>query len=463
MQQTAEKTKNTYHSTKYYVNAVKNETIRTDHPQQRKSNQWKQEFMDGLIGTILKNEDIPYIVICEQVTSCGVDNYLIDGIQRITTIFNYRIGAFSLGNRVEKPIIRYQVNVIGEDGKPERDDDGNIKHESRICDIRGKGYNDLPDELKEIFDEYQIMEVKHLNCSDDEIGYHLRRYNHAQRMGASQNGVTYLDKKIAMRIKEVTETHTFFKDLGAFKPTERKNDTFSRIILETIMATHFMDAWNPDLKKISTYINEHITCGILNGVEEELDALCGALDKNAASVFTSKDSFLWLTLFHGFYESRRDPKTFVSFINQFKDHMHNEEKNGKTFDEINRTSTKKKAKIIEKLNLMKEFLDEFIREKDIDVMEFIKEEISEDVTDDDLEFYKEMLEDLTVNVDCKSNLLFKENIPSLMAITAYACIHDIDLDKWIVSYFERNKEYADNQKENYIHMKEDLLKFVRSE
>ena len=91
-----EKNKREFHSTKYYVNAVKKETVRTDHPQQRESGQWPPEYRDGLIGTELKNEDIPYIVVCEQVTERGVDNYLIDGIQRVTTIFNYRLGVFQL-------------------------------------------------------------------------------------------------------------------------------------------------------------------------------------------------------------------------------------------------------------------------------------------------------------------------------------------------------------------------------
>ena len=64
-----EKTKRDFHSTKYYVNALDKETVRTDHPLQRSSGQWSEEYRDGLIGTVLKNEDIPYIVICEQIIS----------------------------------------------------------------------------------------------------------------------------------------------------------------------------------------------------------------------------------------------------------------------------------------------------------------------------------------------------------------------------------------------------------
>ena len=188
-----EKAKRDFHSTKYYMNALDKETIRTDHPLQRSSGQWSEEYRDGLIGTILKNEDIPYIVICEQILEDVIKNYLIDGIQRITTIYNYGRNAFKLspvhqvlieksvkgykeiefklGSKVENPLVEYEVIKKDENGNNLRDEDGELIRETMVCDIRGKYYRDLPKELQEVFDEYQVMEVKHLNCSDERIGY----------------------------------------------------------------------------------------------------------------------------------------------------------------------------------------------------------------------------------------------------------------------------------------------------
>lgn len=57
----------------------------------------------------------------------------------------------------------------------------------------------------------------------------------------------------------------------------------------------------------------------------------------------------------------------------------------------------------------------------------------------------------------------RQNIPSLVAIVAYSFKQDIDLDDWIVRYFEDNNNYNLNQKENYESMKENLNKFVKGQ
>lgn len=356
-----ERTKRDFHSTKYYVNAIKKETVRTDHPQQRESGQWTPEYRDGLIGTVLKNEDIPYIVVCEQITDNGVDNYLIDGIQRVTTLYNYSVGAFKLGNKMEHPLIEYQVNILDENGNPLRDADGNLLHEVKICDIRGKGFKDLPEELQESFDEYQLMEVKHLDCSDEQIGYHLRRYNHAKKMGASQNGITYLDKKIAMQVKEITTTHTFFKDLGNFKPTERNNDTLNRVVLESIMATYFMDSWKSPLKDICTYLNKNIADDMISKFKAELDSISQVMTDRAAEMFNSKNSFLWFVTYHKFCETGLEPIRFIAYMEAFQETLHCKKWNGSTFDKMNAVSTKKKSCIMEKLQLLEVFMQEYLQ------------------------------------------------------------------------------------------------------
>ena len=137
-----------------------------------------------------------------------------------------------------------------------RDENGELIRETIVCDIRGKYYKNLPIELQEQFDDYQLMEVKHLNCSDERIGYEIRRYNHAKRMGICQNGITYLDIGIADKIKNITK-HIFFKDIGNFKKAEKKNDTYSRVVLESIMATYYIDYWKNSLKDICNYLNKN--------------------------------------------------------------------------------------------------------------------------------------------------------------------------------------------------------------
>ena len=95
------------------------------------------------------------------------------------------------------------------------------------------------------------------------------------------------------------------------------------------------------------------------------------------------------------------------------------------------------------------------------MLEFIKENVKPDARQDDVDFYGDLLEDLKLNVVNDTKLLDKRNIPSLIGVIAYACENDIDVDSWFVDYFGLYKKYELNQKSNYLHMKDNLLKYLK--
>ena len=461
-----EKTKRDFHSTKYYVNALDKETVRTDHPLQRSSGQWSEEYRDGLIGTVLKNEDIPYIVICEQILEDTIKNYLIDGIQRITTIYNYKRNVFKLGNKVENPFVEYEIIKTDENGNNMRDEDGELIRETVVCDIRGKYYKDLPKELQEAFDEYQIMEVKHLNCSNERIGYEIRRYNHAKNMGASQSGITYLDSNVAENIKAIT-SHTFFKDLGNFTPAEKKNDTLSRVILETIMTTHFLDRWKSPLKDICSFMNENLKKNMIENFITDLDDIASVVSKEVRQMFTSKNSFLWLTTYHKFKKLHLKPEIFIGFMKEFNENLVEKKWNGETFTELNKVSTKKKTQIIKKLQLMEDFMYEYLhisREdlEEVDFKEFLKANVEDVVDDDDVEIIQLSANDASEELDETSWLLFDRNYPAYLAIVGFAFRKDEEdkLKEWLPLY-ERNNQFIFNQQKAFLHMKKSFEKYLQ--
>lgn len=125
-------------------NMIARGDLRENHPQQRKSGQWSNETRDNFIVTVIKNEDFDPIKICEQLQDDGIVLWLIDGLQRSTTIANYKAGRFKLGKKIDPCIIEYQETV--------KDDDGNITYQNVEYDLRGKSYIDLPEKLKEDFD-----------------------------------------------------------------------------------------------------------------------------------------------------------------------------------------------------------------------------------------------------------------------------------------------------------------------
>ena len=67
--------------------------------------------------------------------------------------------------------------------------------------------------------------------------------------------------------------------------------------------------------------------------------------------------------------------------------------------------------------------------------------------------YEDTLTELENNtIRDGSKLLNEENRLSLLAMVAYSYKHDVDLDKWLEDYAEKNNTYYVDQKKNYLHM-----------
>ena len=421
--------------------------LRKDHPLQRKPDRWSKNDKDGLVASVIKGEDIDSIKICEQLTPMGVVLWLIDGLQRLTVLNAYMNLCFKLGKDVEFPIITYQTTIMK---------DGQYFYENVEYDLRGKGYDDLPIELKERLDNYKIDVVKHLDCTDEEIGYHMRRYNKQKSMNASESAITYMDG-IAGYVKNISSNNRFFKDFKFYKETERANGAVERAIVESVMCMFHLDNWKKQTKQIGSYLKEKSSKEEFDSLNENLHRLENIVTEDMNDIFTIKDTFIWLTLFARFTELGLDDQKFADFLIAFKSELRDKPVDNELFDEVDKgKGTKDKAVILKKLHILETLMHEFflINEEDleeVDTFEFVKENVKSDVTEEDVEFYSELLDDLTLEVDNNTKLLDKHNRPSLVALVGYACENDIDLDEWIKSYFAANVNYILNQKQN-LHM-----------
>ena len=131
-------------------NMIARGDLRDNHPQQRKSGQWGKETRDNFIVTVIKNEDFDPIKICEQLTEKGIVLWLIDGLQRSTTIENYKAGRFKLGRNINPSVIEYQEAVKVDGIRPEIEIYGDIESgnywltEGDIAKIKIRGRFHLP-------------------------------------------------------------------------------------------------------------------------------------------------------------------------------------------------------------------------------------------------------------------------------------------------------------------------------
>lgn len=442
-----------------YMEYVKDGDIREDADVQRASGQWNNEQINELIVTVLSDGYIPPIFIGEDL---NLQKWLIDGLQRTTSLRMFRFGNYKITSALRNSMISYREVEKDNKGKPVEDENGDYVWNECSFDIKGKTYDDLPDELKKQFNRFQIDTITFEECTMAKMSDLILIYNSHTGMNAAQKAVTYISE-FARSVKDIVG-RPFFIDYSNFTEKEKTKGVVERVVLESIMCMYHLDNWKKQAKQIASYLNANSSKEEFDKLDNNLHRLENIITDDVKDVFNSKDSFIWLALFNKFTELNVDDIKFVEFLNAFKNGLRNNEVDGQLFDTVDQMgSTKDKAIINAKLHILGTLMNNFlgINKEDlqeIDTLEFIKENVNPTATKEDVTLYSDMLDDLTLEVDNNTKLLDRRNRPSLVALVGYACQNDIDLDEWIKQWFAANTIYILNQKKNFEIMRDSIKK-----
>ena len=468
------------------IKKIDNYTVRFDHPLQRSSEQWDRKMKSNLVSDILQGNPLPEIILAEQVINNLSIVWDIDGKQRCTNVHDFKYDGFKISKNVTRGIITYQAIMRDDNDNPILDEKGFPTSERRSFDIRNKKYSELPEELQDRFNDYDFKIVKYLNCSSEDIAYHIERYNSGRPMNVSQRGVTKLGEKFAEMIKEISAM-PFFREYGGYRMSDGKNGTLDRVVIESVMNINFRNQWVKDQGSMCSFLQENATEEMFERFEDIVDVLTEIGDEDFFNMFNAKNSFIYFAAYDWFSKSEKSESDFIGFMHDFEHELHRKNINGESFDSLNEKSTKDKNVVIKKMNLMIALMKEYFNisesddvhkettnddsveqsnmnnggcEEDCDVLQFVQENVDPCITNDDVDDYWSMLD--AYDIDKTSRLLDYQNEPSLVAIIAYSFINDITLDDWIKEYFSKNNMYFINQKKNYLHMKKDLENYIAS-
>ena len=554
-----------------YLNKVREFDIRNDSDVQRQF-VWSNEQVNELIVTVLTDDYVPPIILGEEDSS---QLWIVDGGQRTAALKKYRYGNYRITSAVENSVIPYKSKVKDKNGRVVIDDEGNVVWEKAFFDIKNKTYEKLPDELKKRLNEYQIETVIHEHCDNHRISQLIKRYNNHTSMNTNQKAFTHIDN-YARNIREILDKK-FFNDYSEYTEAEKTKGVVERVVVETVMCSNHLSDWKKQTKAICTYLNQHAQKEEFDKLSDNLRRLEQVVTDDVKSIFNSKDSFLFLTLFDRFTKWEIEDRAFISFLRKFKKNLRKSPFNGVLFDEIDLDKgTKDKAVIMAKLDMLenmlrgylhmaeegiiysgnakegvkertqegvkerakegvkerakeevkertqegvKERAKEGVKERTQDGVEeradrgiaaasmklsqsekrpkqenfslnvctdyvgtrvsmkgradnvltsedIIKEYIDTKVEQEDVELFEIMANDISEAIeDIDSKLLSDQNRPSFVALVGYAVKMDVDcvLKEWFADYERRegNFDIAD-QKENFLHMKNDLHNYIDS-
>lgn len=450
-------------------------------------------FINGIAVTLLTEDYLPPVILGEiPVGDELTQQYIVDGIQRTGALMKIRYGNYKFTSAVEDSVIEYQTKCKDENGVIMKDDEGNILYAKHEFDIKGKTFDQLPQELKQRFDRYQIEIVTHQNCTMRDISKLVRRYNNHTAMKTNQKALTWIPT-YARKIKTIASGN-FFKNAIKCSDTDRKSGNYETIVERSVMSIFHMDNFKKDAKAMSQYLEENMTIKELDETAGYLDRMAVACGDTCKEIFVRKDINCWVATFAEFAKYGLPDVEFARFVQAIKTELHDKVIDDKSYDSLDRENgTTGKPVVQAKINLYIALMKEFLHIKDVkeenntvendetaadmaesqggtvevvtsdesqeeSVLDFVRKELGPDKTEEDVEFYKDLVED-TVRV---GSTLYDLGLAALIAICAYACDKDkdVEFEQWAAEREKAVMPVENSNSANYTYLKNDFDKFV---
>ena len=448
-----------------YLKSVNSEDISENQDVQRMFC-WDNPAINELIVTVLTEDYIPPIILGEEELGGDLtQQYIVDGIQRTTALNKFRHMNWKTTKSFENSVIQYQAKMRDDEGHLIKDKDGSILWENREFDIKNKTFEQLPDELKKKFDDYQIRIVIHQNCTMQEISKLVRRYNRNKSMGSNQKALTWIPT-YARKIKNIANNE-FYKNCVAPSKSMRKNGTYEQTVANSVMATFHLNDWKKTPNDRNEYLEENSSFDEFEKVNEYGNRIAKVCGNKFQNIFVFKDILCWIATFDKFTKLGVEDNKFAEFVKALVNKLHDKVIGEWSYDLLDKeagTSDKKiiQAKIDTYTALMMDYLhiaaETTLENSEETTLSFVQENANPDATEEDIEFYRDMVEDC-VRVD---EPVYQQCERAVIAIMAYACMkeQDEEFEKWIQRY-KNQINFSPSQKTNFTYMKNSFDKYVQ--
>lgn len=342
------------------VDGLKHFEISFDNPVQRSEGQWDSCMRGNLISDILQNNPIPELTFADQCIDNSKITWVIDGKQRCSNVYDFLHNRYRVSKKIDRPFIPYIMQ--------EKDAEGNVlfneKHLpiTKQCtfDIRGKKFYQLPRELQKNFLDYSFEVTRYLDYNNEDIAYHIIRYNRTRAMNPSQKAIGYLGTEFARIVDDIVDID-FFQSHGNYKISDYRNGNMKRIVVESVMCINFIEDWNKNIQSICIYLKENAKTSDFHFFADLVERLSDNITTETEILFDAKDSFLWFTLFDRFLDTGKKDSSFISFLTAFIHSLHEKPIEGCSFDDIVLNSgTKDKTAVLRKIKHLETLMLEYL-------------------------------------------------------------------------------------------------------
>ena len=461
-----------------YLKSVNSEDVSENQDVQRMFC-WDNAAINELIYTVLNEDYMPPIILGEEELGLGcVQQYIVDGIQRTTALNMFKNMNWKTTKTFEESVVQYQVKRRDDAGHILKDESGSILWDQMEFDIKNKTYDQLPDELKKKFDDYQIRIVIHQNCTMQQISKLVRRYNRNKSMSSNQKALTWIPT-YARKIKTITE-NDFYKECITCSPALRKNGSYEQTVADSVMTVFHLDNWKKTPKDRNDFLDTNANLSEFETVDQYGKRIAAVCEDRFTNLFVNKDIPLWFAVFDKFTKAKVPDVIFANFLNALTTSLHSKVINDDSYDSLYKeVGTSDKKLVQRKINLYTALMNDYLHIEDTEntyeetenqeaestvqsetehELQFVREMVNPDMEADDIELYRVFLDDY-IRIDSS---VYQMGKPVLLALMAYACNEEKDeeFSEWLNEIEKQGRTFTGSEKENYEKLKAEFHQYL---
>ena len=191
-------------------------------PKYQRNYIWKNDFRDKLIYSIIKGYPIGSIIIRQLNTpnEKGAMSEIVDGQQRLTTIYEFVEGKYEIHSEISRKIIETIQEFYGEKT--------DLEYEKLKKKLKNKGnirlkYSDLPSVIKGKFEGFNIAVTKMIEVSESDVTEYFRYLQNQERLRAGEILNSLSDSKMEKYLLKINDKEEFCNIIG-FDNTRKEFD-----------------------------------------------------------------------------------------------------------------------------------------------------------------------------------------------------------------------------------------------
>ena len=214
------------------VNQIKNINKRDGidlQPSYQRGYIWGNEFKDKLWYSIIKGYPIGNISLRVRTdkNNHGAMIEVVDGQQRLTSIYKFIIGDYNIQGEMARSIIEYIVDYMG------TEKDSKLDKLKKKLQNKGKTsitFVQLPELIQENINSFNISITNITNSTDEEISEYFRYLQNQERLRAGEIINSIPESPLELYLKQIENKEQFFNIMGFSNARKQFDRVFYSIL-----------------------------------------------------------------------------------------------------------------------------------------------------------------------------------------------------------------------------------------